>query len=45
MTNNINSLTLDQTTLFPGLDGFAQSLNTRFVEIGEMPIAAEVDRP
>ena len=39
----LRKMNIDSTTLFPGLDGFAQSLNTRFVEIGEMPIAAEDD--
>lgn len=33
----LRKMNIDKTTLFPGLDGFAQSLNTRFVEIGEMP--------
>ena len=36
--SRLRKMNIDQTTLFPGLDGFAQSLNTRFVEIGELPI-------
>lgn len=31
-------MNIDSNTLFPSLDGFAQSLNTRFVEIGQLPM-------
>jgi hypothetical protein len=39
----LRRMNIDTTTLFPGLDGFAESLNTRFVEIGDMHIAREED--
>ena len=32
----LRKMNIDSTTLFAGLDGFAQSLNTRFMEIGEL---------
>ena len=37
----LRKMNIDRTTLFPGLDGFAQSLNTRFEEIGKMPIKVD----
>jgi len=33
----LRKMNIERTTLFPGLDGFAQSLNSRFVEIGQLP--------
>lgn len=32
----LRKMNIDSTSLFPGLDGFAQSLNSRFDEIGKM---------
>jgi hypothetical protein len=37
----LRKMSIDSTTLFPGLDGFARSLNTRFIEIGEMDIVGD----
>ncbi len=39
--DRLRKMNIDRTTLFPGLDGFAQSLNTRFEEIGKMPIKVD----
>ena len=35
----LRRMNVDRTTLFPGLDGFARSLNARFVEISRYPVA------
>ncbi|HEX9771544.1 MAG TPA: FRG domain-containing protein [Kiloniellales bacterium] len=37
----LRKMNIDRTALFPGLDGFAQSLNSRFDEIGKMPVAGK----
>ena len=34
----LRKMNIDRATLFPGLDGFSESLNTRFKEIGELPV-------
>ena len=41
----LRGMNIDRTSLFGGLDGFAQSLNTRFKEIGELNVIEEYEWP
>lgn len=39
LLERLRRMNVDSTTLFPSLDGFARSLNARFVELGKYPVA------